>query len=65
MERVLMSWSGGKDSAMALSKVLGRGQYEVAALLTTVTRDYERISMYGVRRLSWLARSTWPQDAHC
>ncbi len=50
MERVLVSWSGGKDSAMALSETLNGGRHEVAALLTTVTRDYDRISMHGVRR---------------
>jgi uncharacterized protein (TIGR00290 family) len=50
MERVLVSWSGGKDSAMALAEVLKDVRYEVAALLTTVTEDYDRISMHGVRR---------------
>jgi uncharacterized protein (TIGR00290 family) len=50
VEKVLVSWSGGKDSAMALYEVLTRGQYQVAALLTTVTEDYDRISMHGVRR---------------
>jgi len=50
MERVLVSWSGGKDSAMALAEILKGRHYEVAALMTTVTRDYERISMHGVRR---------------
>jgi uncharacterized protein (TIGR00290 family) len=50
MDRVLVSWSGGKDSAMALSEALKSGNYEVVALLTTVTRDYDRISMHGVRR---------------
>jgi len=48
-ERVLMAWSGGKDSALALHEVLGGGEYEVAALFTTVTEDYDRISMHGVR----------------
>ncbi|MCX5841385.1 MAG: diphthine--ammonia ligase [Deltaproteobacteria bacterium] len=51
MERVLMSWSGGKDSAMALAEILKSGRYTVAALLTTVTKDYDRISMHGVRRI--------------
>jgi Diphthamide synthase len=51
MERVLVSWSGGKDSAMALAETLRSKRYEVAALLTTVTRDYDRISMHGVRRV--------------
>jgi uncharacterized protein (TIGR00290 family) len=47
---VLMSWSGGKDSCVALHELQRSGGYEIAALLTTVTRDYDRISMHGVRR---------------
>jgi uncharacterized protein (TIGR00290 family) len=50
MERVIMSWSGGKDSALALAAILNTGQYEIASLLTIVTKDYDRISMHGVRR---------------
>ncbi|MGO9480187.1 MAG: diphthine--ammonia ligase [Candidatus Kryptoniota bacterium] len=49
--KILFSWSGGKDSAMALYELKKTGGYEVAALLTTVTADYDRISMHGVRRL--------------
>ncbi len=45
-----MSWSGGKDSCVALYELQQTGGHEIAALLTTVTRDYERISMHGVRR---------------
>jgi uncharacterized protein (TIGR00290 family) len=45
-----MSWSGGKDSALALTEIKNSGRYEIAALLTTVTKDYDRISMHGVRR---------------
>jgi uncharacterized protein (TIGR00290 family) len=48
---VLMSWSGGKDSCLALYEIQKAGDYQVAALLTTVTRDYDRISMHGVRRV--------------
>ncbi len=44
-----MSWSGGKDSCLALYEIQ-QAQIRVAALLTTVTRDYDRISMHGVRR---------------
>ena len=47
---VLVAWSGGKDSALALREVLGDTRYRVAALLTTVTAEYDRISMHGVRR---------------
>jgi uncharacterized protein (TIGR00290 family) len=50
-ERVLVAWSGGKDSAMALYQLLNTGDYEISALLTTVTKDYDRISMHGVRRV--------------
>jgi uncharacterized protein (TIGR00290 family) len=47
---VLFSWSGGKDSAMALHSLLQNPDFEVIGLLTTVTEGYERISMHGVRR---------------
>lgn len=50
-KRILFAWSGGKDSAMALHKIQQEGCYEIAALLTTVTEDYDRISMHGVRRV--------------
>lgn len=49
-EQVVFCWSGGKDSAMALYELQASQQYDVVALLTTVTRDYDRISMHGVRR---------------
>jgi uncharacterized protein (TIGR00290 family) len=49
-EPVLFCWSGGKDSAMALHRLLQRSDTHVVALLTTVTEGYERISMHGVRR---------------
>ncbi len=49
MERVLMSWSGGKDSSLALYEVLREDKYEVAALLTTLSETYRRISHHGVR----------------
>jgi len=49
-EEVLFCWSGGKDSAMALYALHSAPEYRVAALLTTVTEEYDRISMHGVRR---------------
>lgn len=49
-EKVLVSWSGGKDSALALYELQKAGGYEVSALLTTVAEAYDRISMHGVRR---------------
>lgn len=47
--KALLSWSGGKDCAAALRQVLAEGRLDVAALVTTVTAGYERISMHGVR----------------
>jgi len=46
---VILSWSGGKDSCLALYRLMKGTEFRVEALLTTVTRDYERISMHGVR----------------
>jgi uncharacterized protein (TIGR00290 family) len=44
-----LSWSGGKDSALALW-ALRREQLEPEALITIITGAYDRISMHGVRR---------------
>src|SRR5258707_13954387 len=49
-DEVLFCWSGGKDSAMALHALRAAGESRVPALLTTVTEEYDRISMHGVRR---------------
>jgi len=48
---VLVSWSGGKDSCMVLREIQRSPDLRVEALLTTITRDYDRISMHGVRRI--------------
>jgi hypothetical protein len=45
-----LSWSGGKDSALALHELRERSGPAPRALITTVTADYGRISMHGVRR---------------
>ena len=44
-----MNWSGGKDSALALYKVLQDG-ISVGTLVTSVNSTTDRISMHGVRR---------------
>lgn len=46
---IVMVWSGGKDSALALATLVADPAWEVTGLLTTVTAEYERISMHGVR----------------
>jgi uncharacterized protein (TIGR00290 family) len=45
-----LSWSGGKDSALALWVLREELGIEPLALLTTITEDFDRISMHGVRR---------------
>jgi uncharacterized protein (TIGR00290 family) len=47
---VALAWSGGKDSSLALAALRADPTVEVISLLTTVTGDYDRISMHGVRR---------------
>ncbi len=49
MEKVILCWSGGKDCSLALHELLCSGRYSVAGILTTVTEDFDRISMHGVR----------------
>ena len=48
-EKVVFCWSGGKDSALALYKVIEEGRYEVVSLLTTFNEHFQRVSMHGVR----------------
>jgi len=50
MEKVLLAWSSGKDSAMSLYEIQRGGKYQVVSLLTTITEDYDRVSLHGVRR---------------
>ncbi len=49
VEKVLFTWSGGKDSALALYELQKESSYKIVSLLTTLTEDYDRISMHGVR----------------
>ncbi len=47
--KAIFSWSGGKDSAYCLNKVLTENKYDVKYLLTTLNHEFKRISMHGVR----------------
>ncbi|HEX5580880.1 MAG TPA: hypothetical protein VFX39_04830, partial [Gemmatimonadaceae bacterium] len=49
-EPVVLSWSGGKDCARALEALRDDPRYDVVALLTSVTRGHDRVSIHGVRR---------------
>lgn len=48
-EKAIFNWSGGKDSTLTLYKVLQAQQYEVMCLLTSVSEQYQRVSMHDVR----------------
>jgi len=50
MDKVIISWSGGKDCSMAYYEARKTLGLEISALITTVTEVYGRISMHGVRR---------------
>ena len=49
MAKAILSWSSGKDSAMALYRILKAEDYELVCLLTTITDQFRRVSMHGVR----------------
>ncbi len=48
-KKALFNWSSGKDSALALYKILQDNKYEISYLLTSVNQQFQRISMHGVR----------------
>ncbi len=50
LRKAYMNWSGGKDSSLALMKILAQKEFEITHLLTAVNKTYNRISMHGVRR---------------
>jgi uncharacterized protein (TIGR00290 family) len=47
--RVIVSWSGGKDSAWALHLLRQRGEFEIVALVTSLNEHADRIAIHGVR----------------
>jgi uncharacterized protein (TIGR00290 family) len=49
-EPLILSWSGGKDSTLALDALRASGGHAPIVLLTSVTSEYDRIAIHGVRR---------------
>ncbi len=47
--KTLLSWSGGKDSALAFDALHRGGEHQIAGLLTTLSAEFQRVSMHGVR----------------
>jgi uncharacterized protein (TIGR00290 family) len=56
--QVALAWSGGKDSSLALAALRNDSSLEVVALVTTITQEFDRISMHGVRRSLLEAQAT-------
>lgn len=50
MPKYYLNWSSGKDAAMALYYCRFQLQIPVDLLLTTVNKDYDRVSMHGLRK---------------
>jgi uncharacterized protein (TIGR00290 family) len=48
-KRILLSWSGGKDSSWALHLLRQQPEFEVVALLTTLNEKYRRVAIHGFR----------------
>jgi uncharacterized protein (TIGR00290 family) len=48
MKKAYFNWSSGKDSSLALYKILQQKEYDVQKLITNVNQDYQRVSMHGL-----------------
>ncbi|HEX7348425.1 MAG TPA: ATP-binding protein [Rhodanobacteraceae bacterium] len=46
---VIVGWSGGKDCLAALARLVADPAWQPVALLTTLTREFDRVSMHGIR----------------
>ena len=46
--KAIFNWSGGKDSALCLHKVLSEKSFDIQFLLTTLNGKNKRVSMHGV-----------------
>ena len=48
-KKVTISWSGGKDSAFALYKILLSGEFDAVNLHTVMDKKLKRVGLHGVR----------------
>lgn len=51
MKKAIFAWSGGKDSSLALSYIKEQKEFEVVGLMTTLNRNFKRISMHGIQEV--------------
>ena len=54
-KKVTISWSGGKDAAFALYKILSSGEYEVVNLHTVMDEETKRVGLHGVSE-TWIEK---------
>lgn len=47
--KTYFNWSTGKDSALALYKILKNPNFTIDKLVTTINSDLDRVSMHGLR----------------
>jgi uncharacterized protein (TIGR00290 family) len=47
-KKLSVSWSGGKDSAFALYKVLAQNNYEIVHLHTVIVTETKRVGLHGI-----------------
>ena len=49
VQKVMVSWSGGKDSALALHKVMKDPNYEVCGIFSTTSEESGRLPVHEVK----------------
>jgi uncharacterized protein (TIGR00290 family) len=49
-DKILLSWSSGKDSAWCLHLLRRESQYEITGLVTTINSAFDRVAMHSTRR---------------
>ncbi|RDI14566.1 diphthine--ammonia ligase [Flavobacterium sp. AG291] len=48
--KTYFNWSSGKDSALALHYLLQDKNYSIECLFTSISSEYDRVSMHGLRK---------------
>lgn len=48
MKKAYFNWSSGKDSSLALYKILQEKEFKIEKLITNINQDYQRVSMHGL-----------------
>jgi uncharacterized protein (TIGR00290 family) len=49
MNKAYCNWSSGKDASLALYKIQQQKNYAIEKLVTTTNKDFDRVSMHGLR----------------